>query len=176
MSTADASAFEGHEELVAELRANRPVAPDRLREQVLAVGQERRRPSRRRLVLVVVPVAVAAAVGAALVHGFVSSGSHEAFLRANPRVPGTVIRGISGQGATRGIQHQATQSSGTAVEAAPAFKASTPLSLAGSSARYDAVNIPRNRLVHADASLEVQVKTRSALSKATNSATQVVAA
>ena len=76
MSATDASAFAGHEELVAELRANQPVATDRLRERVLSVGQARRRSSRRRLVLVVVPVAVALAVGAALVHGFVSSGSH----------------------------------------------------------------------------------------------------
>jgi Domain of unknown function (DUF4349) len=164
MSAADASAFEGHEELVAELRANRPVAPDRLRDQVLAVGQERRRPSRRRLVLVVVPVAVAAAVGAALVHGFVSSGSHEASLRANPRVPGALSI------TKRSVQHGSAQGaplSGSSAAAESALK--TPNSFS----RY-ALNIPRNRLVHADASLEVQVKTRSALSKATNSATQIV--
>jgi hypothetical protein len=37
------------------------------------------------------------------------------------------------------------------------------------------VTIPKNRLVHADASLQVSVKNHAALSKATNEATQIVA-
>src|SRR2546423_14435792 len=73
--------FEGHEALVSELRAAPPVAPERLRERVLglAPGARRRMSKRRRLVFVVVPVAVVLAVGAALVHGFVSSDAR------NPR-------------------------------------------------------------------------------------------
>ncbi|HET9115925.1 MAG TPA: hypothetical protein VFN33_07505, partial [Gaiellaceae bacterium] len=66
MSAAD-PAFEGYEGLVAALRANPPIAPDTLRRQVLAGEPRRRRLPSRRLVLVVVPVAVALAVGAALV-------------------------------------------------------------------------------------------------------------
>ncbi len=75
MSATDASAFDGYEGLVAALRANPPVAPVRLRQQVLAGEPRRRRLPSRRLALVVVPVAVALAVGAAVVHGFVSPGS-----------------------------------------------------------------------------------------------------
>src|SRR2546421_8886040 len=74
MSATDRTEFEGYETLVSELRATAPVAPERLRQRVLELGP-RRMSSKRRLVLVVVPVAVALAIGAALVHGFVSSGS-----------------------------------------------------------------------------------------------------
>src|SRR5947209_13390050 len=78
MSAIDPSELDGYEALVSELRANPPVAPERLRHRVLegASGRRRRTSGRRRLTLVVVPVAVALAVGAALVHGFVRSGSH----------------------------------------------------------------------------------------------------
>src|SRR6185437_12538730 len=78
MSATDWNGLDGHEALVSELRANPPVAPERLRQRVLegAPGGRRRTSGRRRLLLVVVPVAVALAVGAALVHGLVSSGSH----------------------------------------------------------------------------------------------------
>src|ERR671928_782685 len=71
------SELEGYEALVSELKATPPVAPERLRQRVLALGPDARSPmsKRRRLVLVVVPVASVLAVGAALVHGFVSSGS-----------------------------------------------------------------------------------------------------
>jgi hypothetical protein len=40
----------------------------------------------------------------------------------------------------------------------------------------DRINIPRNRLVHADATLQVRVADRSALTHATNQATQIVGA
>jgi Domain of unknown function (DUF4349) len=161
MSATDASAFAGHEELVAELRANQPVATDRLRERVLSVGQARRRSPRRRLMLVVVPVAVALAVGAALVHGFVSSGSH----------PGAAAK----RAVSHGLNTGGTQLNppgptvAESLEAAPAYKANL------NSKSFDTVTIPKNRLVHADASLQVQVSSRSALSKATNRATQIVA-
>src|SRR5436190_18561749 len=78
MSASDWSELDGYEALVSELRANPPVAPERLRQRVLegAPAPRRQRSRKRRLVLVVVPAAVVLAVGAALVHGFVSSGSH----------------------------------------------------------------------------------------------------
>src|SRR5215472_14274771 len=78
MSAVDGSELDGYEALVSELRANPPVAPERLRQRVLesAPAPRRQRSRKRKLVLVVVPVAVVLAVGAALVHGFVNSGSH----------------------------------------------------------------------------------------------------
>src|SRR5215469_17822072 len=97
MSAADA-AFEGYEGLVAALRANPPIAPDRLRQQVLADEPRRRRLPSRRLVLVVVPVAVALAVGAALVHGFVSSSSSSPSLASAQRL-GVVAANPSLKGA-----------------------------------------------------------------------------
>jgi Domain of unknown function (DUF4349) len=171
MSATDASAFAGHEELVAQLRANQPVATDRLRERVLSAGQARRRSPRRKLVLVVVPVAVALAVGAALIHGFVSSGSPKR-VHANQSVVGLsslrpVVHGSVQKSAPDRLAPGSTTTFNTAAGAAP-VKA-----LSGSS-RFDAVKIPTNRLVHADASLQVQVTSRSALSKATNRATQIV--
>src|SRR6476659_2822324 len=86
MSASDWSELDGYEALVSELRANPPVAPERLRQRVLegAPAPRRQRSRKRKLVLVVVPAAVVLAVGAALVHGFVSSGSHrQAFNSVN---------------------------------------------------------------------------------------------
>ena len=113
------------------------------------------------LATVVVPVAVALAVGAALVHGFVSSGSH----------PGAAAK-MAPSLATGRTQHNApgpAVAQGSALQAGPAYKANV------NSQSLEALNIPKNRLVHADASLQVQVSSRSALSKATNRATQIVA-
>src|SRR5215831_18174608 len=78
MSATDWSEMDGYEDLVSELRANPPVAPERLRQRVLegAPAPRRQKSRKRKLVLVVVPAAVVLAVGAALVHGFVNSGSH----------------------------------------------------------------------------------------------------
>src|SRR5438105_13851242 len=77
MSGTDWSELGGYEALVSELRADPPVAPERLRQRILecAPGYRRRMSGRRRLALVVVPIALVLAVGAALVHGFVNSGS-----------------------------------------------------------------------------------------------------
>ena len=77
MSAVDGSEMDGYEALVSELRANPPVAPERLRQRVLegAPAPRRQRSRKRRLTLVVVPAAIVLAVGAALVHGFVDSGS-----------------------------------------------------------------------------------------------------
>jgi hypothetical protein len=70
-------------ELVSELRVARPAASRELRERVLEVAASERQareprfalPSFRRLALVALPAALAVAVGGALVHGLVSSGS-----------------------------------------------------------------------------------------------------
>src|SRR6266581_2678767 len=163
MSASDASAFEGHEELVAELRANQPVATDRLRQQVLelAPGSRPRMSRRRRLVFVVVPVAVALAVGAALVHGFVSSGSH---------------RFHAGNGLNAAAPAYLAP---LRRESPSAQKAAHGSPLYGSEATSDqalrgTVVIPKNRLVHADASLQVQVRSHAVLTHATNMATQSV--
>src|SRR5690348_11569100 len=80
MSAADWSELDGYEALVSELRANPPVAPERLRQRVLesAPAPRKQRSRRRKLVLVVVPVAAVLAVGGAFVHGFLNSGSNNA--------------------------------------------------------------------------------------------------
>ena len=161
------SEFEGYEALVSELRATPPVAPERLRQRVLELGP-RARSRRRKLVLVVVPVAVVLAVGAALVHGFASSGSS----RANEKlaaVPGVVAHDEATKHSARLLAPRAstTTSLGQPQAAPGVYYAPTPLA-------RDAVTIPKNRLVHADASLQVSVKNHTALSKATNEATQIV--
>jgi hypothetical protein len=170
MSAADA-AFEGYEGLVAALRVNPPVASDGLRQRVLAGEPRRRRLPSRRLALVVVPLAVALAVGAAVVHGFVSSGSRTAAME--PTLKGAHLGTL---------QHGATAYSSSArVPARPA----TTVAAAGdllqnkklTTANYapdTAVTIPRNRLVHADATLQVRVPSHSALTKATNEASKIV--
>jgi Domain of unknown function (DUF4349) len=167
MSATDRNELDGYESLVAELRADPPVAPERLRERVLerAPARRRRMSRKRRLVLVVVPVAVGLAVGAALVHGFVSSGSH-------PRAGNFPVLSGVGKGSV-------PKRAGRLL--APAHKAT-----AGTTGQNSAVYsehalsgqplaIPKDRLVHADATLQVQVPSHSALSRATNKATQIVA-
>src|SRR5437764_15382827 len=94
MSASDRGELDGYEALVSELRANPPVAPERLRQRVLEGAPATRAPRsrKRKLVLVVVPAAILLSVGAALVHGFVSSGSRNSVnaaslpARANPRL------------------------------------------------------------------------------------------
>jgi hypothetical protein len=176
--------FEGYEALVSELRATAPVAPESLRERVLngAPAPRVRRSRKRRLTLVVVPVAVVLAVGAAFVHGFVKSGS-------NPS-NATSYLGVANGGVVHSIRHApATTTTSSEKRVLGPLKqgkkervyasgvndssvqAAVPATAVGS-----AVTIPRNRLVHATASLEVRVPGRSELSKATNQATQDVAA
>jgi hypothetical protein len=181
MSATDANEFEGHEELVAELRANPPAAPERLRQRVLegAPGARRRMSRRRKLVLVVVPVAVALSVGAAVVHGFVSSGASS--FRATDKQ--TALSTLNGSAAGKTVQHGGTVKKHVFANQALTQAPATTVAAAGSPiihaylrpAQRNAVAIPRNRLVHAAASLEVQEPNRSALSRATNKATQIVA-
>src|SRR5712671_756103 len=95
MSATDGSEMDGYEALVSELRANPPVAPERLRQRVLEGAPATRVPRsrKRKLVLVVVPAAIVLSVGAALVHGFVSSGSHPNAALAPALIQRNVVHG-----------------------------------------------------------------------------------
>src|SRR5205814_8932276 len=125
--------------------------------------------------LVGLPGAVALAVGAALVHGFVSSGSRNPSLRADGPAIGRNPDTFYGlQQRTPAPNHQKALTEGTTKTQLNAALASGAYKGAFSAFR-DAVVIPKNRLVHADASLEVKVGSHAALSKATNNATQIVA-
>jgi hypothetical protein len=171
MSATNGSELNGYETLVSELRANPPVAPERLRQRVLegAPAPRRQRSRKRKLVLVVVPVAIVLAVGAALVHGFVNSGSRSNVTGVPAAAAPTVIHGQ----VKRGAAAPAT----TTPEAAlgPAGKNTATYSL--QQGVVDAVGsgsvvIPKHRLVHATASLQVAVK-KSELSAKTNEASQI---
>jgi len=134
------------------------------------------------IALAVVLVAAAIAVGAALVHGFVSSGSHSA---ANEALYGVVARPdtIAHTGLTHGSGSTSTVvQAGTARVLKPnafgAYKGAAgtsgqPLNLDNLPAA-EVLTIPKDRLVHADASLQVHVGGHSALTSATNKATQIV--
>jgi len=173
MSAIDRSELDGYEALVSELRATAPVAPERLRERVLegAPAPRRQRSRKRRMFVVVVPVAVVLAVGAAIVHGFVSSGSSPvhgaaAVLGPNARVPRSTGHVVS-QSAAPSAASKKTLVDGAALNSAPSSKEFAPVF-------RRSVTIPTHRLVHAVASLQVQVKSRSDLSAKTNEASQIV--
>ena len=194
MSAIDRSELDGYETLVSELRANAPVAPESLRERVLdgAPAARRRRSRKQRLLLVVVPAAIVLAVGAAVVHGFVSSGSRRdaangpalasltshgkptaAFGRATPTAAASAQRTVRSN--PNGDKHalQAYSAKG-----APATTVNAE-ALVGAGKTFDqaarnSVTIPKHRLVHAVATLQVQVKSRSELSAKTNLASQYV--
>jgi len=185
MSATDWNGLDGHEALVSELRANPPVAPERLRQRVLELGPASRSRraalprSRRGRALAVVLVAAAIAVGAALVHGFVSSGSNAA---ANEAVhgfaqlaPSTIAHtALKGRSTTTVVQ-AATARAPKAFETykGAAGNSGQPLNLDNLPAA-EVLTIPKDRLVHADASLQVHVGGHSALTSATNKATQIV--
>jgi Domain of unknown function (DUF4349) len=187
MSAVEGNEMEGYEALVSELRANPPVAPERLRQRLLegAPAPRRQRSRKRKLVMVVVPVAAALAVGGAFVHGFLNSGSTHPTaagpLPINSTVGGEVVHGPSGAPktaqATSSEFAPATQTQSKSLQQygvdAPDSIASgsTPLALAG--VERQAVTIPRNRLVHVVASLQVGVKSKD-LSAKTNEASQMV--
>jgi hypothetical protein len=139
-------------------------------------------------VLVVVPAAVVLAVGAALVHGFVSSGSQNGVTAGQPTL-GVI------NGAVRKAAHQSAEPARTTPAAANAERELAPKStqsqslygldqntavasgsavLAGSLPSIEgSLSIPKNRLVHAVASLQVGVKGKD-LSAKTNDASQIV--
>ncbi|MDX6479885.1 MAG: hypothetical protein QOG85_395 [Gaiellaceae bacterium] len=215
-----ASEFEGHEAVVAQLRAGTLDAPAHLHRRVLAGGSVKRRRwadmSGRRRLFLVVPIAASLAVGAALVNAAVSSGPSssprsEAGKRSVfgqfPTGPPGPVGGLGVAGAT-GPQG-ATGSTGATGPQGPTGAAGlngptgatgptgaqgptgatgihanydvataaghTPLrAIKGFAAGKDAVSIPANRLVHADAKLEVIVASHKALTDATNNASHIV--
>jgi len=190
MSATDGSEMDGYEALVSELRANPPVAPERLRQRVLEGAPASRAPRsrKRRLALVVVPAAIVLAVGAALVHGFVSSGSkHQvtanAALRQNPRLAPQTLKKAVGSGsadtaATFG-REGVPNSPQTYSPAHNSLQDQTGVVAGGSSVLAGpessikrSLTIPKNRLVHAVASLQVGVKGKD-LSAKTNEASQI---
>ncbi len=172
MSAIDRNELDGYEALVAELRATAPVAPDRLRDRVLegAPAPRRRRSRRRKLTLVVVPVAVVLAVGAAFVHGFVNSGPQNGGVPASAleRVPPSTINHMVGGTNSASGDKFAPASGSVTAQSQSLGAAHAPL------AQRSLVTIPKNRLVHAVASLQVRVKSRSDLSAKTNQASQIV--
>ena len=172
MSAIDRSELDGYEALVSELRATAPVAPDRLRERVLegAPAPRRQRSRKRRLFLVVVPVAVVLALGAAIVHGFVSSGPRTS--AASPAV-GSIVNGTT-HSAIRKEHPSLYAPAGESQNASPATVADAPASKRVEALPHRSLTIPKSRLVHAVASLQVQVSNGSDLSKATNEASQIV--
>jgi hypothetical protein len=189
MSATDWSELDGYEALVSELRANPPVAPERLRQRVLegAPAPRRQRSRKRKLALVVVPAAIVLSVGAALVHGFVSSGPRtsaatpllgvgQGAARQAPAGARTTVE--SGVTAGRVVHTPAkTKSAGVnayaPVTADSLAQEAAPKALATLGAARNSVVIPKNRLVHATASLQVGVKS-SNLSDKTNEASQIV--
>ena len=181
MSAFDRSELDGYETLVSELRANPPVAPERLRQRVLERGPAARAPRsrKRKFVLVVVPAAIVLAVGAALVHGFVSTGSHPTLAaRANPQLRlATPTTRTTAKAATVAPHATAAQSKSNdyGAYALGQSTATSGQALKGLTAkgRESAVVIPKNRLVHAVASLQVGVKSKE-LSAKTNEASQIV--
>jgi uncharacterized protein DUF4349 len=185
MSATDWNELDGYEALVSELRATAPVAPESLQQRVLegAPAPRRRRSRKQRLLLVVVPAAVVLAVGAALVHGFVSSGSQRSVATgpvpvslaagraATPSVSPTTTLNQSLLG--RAVSHSAKATSTADFSAATQNEVATAAPYAlGVKANPQSVTIPKNRLVHAVASLEVGVR-RSNLSAKTNEASQI---
>jgi hypothetical protein len=184
MSATD-SELDGYETLVSELRADPPVAPERLRQRVLdgAPAPRRQRSRKRKLTLVVVPVAVVLAVGAALVHGFVSSSPRVAATApmvvthgSNQQVFGRATHTTATASALHGVESAVpqTQSKLASRESVPEYSASNDalgVALAPGVAKR-ALTIPTNRLVHATASLQVGVKS-SDLSAKTNEASQI---
>ena len=193
MSATDGSEMNGYEALVSELRASPPVAPERLRQRVLEGAPATRAPRsrKRKLVLVVVPAAVVLAVGAALVHGFVSSGSKSRVtyaalspaLRQNPRASHQAEKQLLGPGTTTPAAATADREGVLKATQSQSYNAynldqntvvaSGSAALAPLSTTGRALSIPKNRLVHAVASLQVGVKGKD-LSAKTNDASQIV--
>jgi Domain of unknown function (DUF4349) len=176
MSATDRSELDGYETLVSELLANPPVAPERLRQRVLEAAPAARAPRsrKRKLALVVVPAAIVLAVGAALVHGFVSTGSHgnaralEPTLHSAARhlAPTATVAG-SATAHAKQTQSESFNRYSPSGNTAAASKTSDALG-----ASRGAVVIPKHRLVHAVASLQVGVKSKE-LSAKTNEASQI---
>src|SRR5438270_13423439 len=100
------------EALASELRAAKPAASPGLRERVAELAEAPARPRRtfprisaRRAAVALVPACLVAAVGAALIHGVVSSGSprpaHGALERAITGPKRHLVPGIPNAGLNR---------------------------------------------------------------------------
>jgi len=145
-------------ELATELRAARPSVSPELRERVLAVAvrQEPPRPRRftlpplRRLAVVVVPAALALAIGGAVVHGLVHSGTN------GRKAGGTELHREAVPAPTAG-QGRSLSQRGVAPQDLPKNFAQTVPTTSGRLQRYGA-------------SLRVQVKDLNELSDATKRA------
>jgi Domain of unknown function (DUF4349) len=146
-------------ELVAQLREAPTSAPDSLRARVRALGEPEAPPSLRdrlaifpwrRAVLVSVPVCLAVVVSAAIVRGFLASGS------SGQRTTLTAVE--SGAGTLKG----------NARTPAPVFGAATTDTQRGGTAAGTG-----GRLVDVDASLRVRVPDLDALSDRTTKAMQI---
>src|SRR5690242_564829 len=139
------------------LRAHAPVAPDSLRDRVLALEPVRRSPVRRspvrRFTLVAVGAAAIAAVGVALVHGFVNSGKQPV---AQP------LTSSVGNGGWETLQPKRS-----------ALPAQSHTFDQAASAKAQVVAGAAGRLQHTDASLELRVGSDDDLARATNRATHV---
>jgi Domain of unknown function (DUF4349) len=151
--------------LLAQLRGATLRAPETLRERVLALAPASGRaplwrPSRR-LVFVVVPAALAIAVGAALVHGLLGSGG-----------PKTVQHGAVDQALSSTAKAPSTSTFGVANGSA----AAVPSSSAGARAQVAPPVGSTGRLQHTDASLQIRVPDVSRLSAATTAATRIATA
>ena len=143
------------------LRAHAPVAPDSLRERVLALEPARRRSPARRFTLVAVGAAAIAAVGVALVHGFVNSGKQQPV--AQPTLSGTVA-----SGGYNGAAHSRERVLAPLPQTFDQAQAG-----AGASAKAQVVTGSAGRLQRTDASLELQVGSDKDLASATTRATRV---
>ena len=127
------------------LRAHAPVAPDSLRRRVLALEPVRRGPARR-FTLVAVGAAAVAAVGVALVHGFVDSGG-------GPVAQPTIVE--------------------SSPPVSPKRAAVPTTSSTFDQAQAQVVGGSAGRLQHTDASLELQVAGDNDLAGATTRATRI---
>jgi hypothetical protein len=143
--------------LVSALRGGSMSAPEALRARVLAAEPASRGShslAPRRLAFVVVPAALAIAVGAAVVHGIVGSGSDSNTAVGTPPLEQAIAHG--GAAAAKPLPAHVPSSVG-----AGAFSAAQPSVGNGT------------RLQHTVASLEVRVPDESHLTSATTKATQI---
>jgi hypothetical protein len=144
------------------LRAHAPVAPESLRKRVLALEPERvRRSPAQRFTLVAVGAAAIAAVGVALVHGFVSSGK-QPVAQPTPTV-------AAGEGTVSGGYNRGSAPTQRALAPSPVPKTFDQ----AASAKAQVVTGSSGRLQHTDASLELQVANDEDLANATTRATHV---
>jgi len=133
----------------AMLLAHAPQAPESLRARVAELVPMPRRRSPRRLVLVVVPAAVALAVAAAIVHGIVHSAS----------------KAVQHGSVDQALTHAAGPAAGGGSASSPTWGAVTALApnLGGGG----------GRLQHTEASLQVRVPDVARLSDVTSAATRI---